>query len=78
MQTVRPLHSPMPPNPMPEALFHKLDACGVSLTPAEWAALPTPARARLVRAPTDTVLERAAFASLLKWLVRTFPPPPAA
>ncbi|MFW5876015.1 MAG: hypothetical protein ACOCXM_04705 [Myxococcota bacterium] len=59
---------------VPEVVRNKLVACGQTVDPAQWEALPRLARERLTQAPARTAVERAAFRSLVRWLLSTFPP----
>lgn len=62
-----------PGTPIPPCVRHKLAACGETMSDAQWKALPPLAQQRLVTAPAATGVERFAFASLVRWLLRTFP-----
>lgn len=59
---------------VPEVVQHKLMACGETVDANQWAALPPLAQKRLARAPACTPVEQAAFRSLVRWLLSTFPP----
>jgi hypothetical protein len=60
--------------PIPGAVRDEAAAAGIALHEDAWLALPVIARLRLAAMPTGDAVERQVFASLLVWLLRTFPP----
>ena len=58
----------------PDEIRRELLRAGLTLTDAEWTALPRVARRRLGSHPKKTELERSQLAALARWLIAEFPP----
>ena len=58
----------------PDEIRRELERAGLTLTDAQWSALPRVARRRLGSHPKDTALERSQLAALARWLIAEFPP----